>query len=121
MSRFKKDEASGATECGVHLKRALGTRFVAQRLEDFEDVVKQKKTKPCYMLLTVRSSKKSSRKNRKVTHKGGRQGEAENPSRQLERQPGRSDLQSGSGRQHWAVLAHSVQSYCHPGAFSPLL
>lgn len=40
VSRFKKDQASGVTECGVHLKRALGTRFVAQRLEDFEDVVK---------------------------------------------------------------------------------
>lgn len=100
VSRFKKDQASGVTECGVHLKRALGTRFVAQRLEDFEDVVKRKKTKPCSMLLTVRSNKNSSRENRKVTHKGGRRGEAENPSRQLERQPGRSDLQSGSESQH---------------------
>lgn len=95
MSRFKKDQASGVTECGVHLKRALGTRFVAQRLEDLEDVVKQKKTKPCFMLLIVRSNQNSSRENRKVTQQGGRRGEAENPSRQLERQPGRSDLQSG--------------------------
>lgn len=51
------------------MKRALGTKFVAQRLEDFEDVVKRKKTKLCSMLLTVRSNKNSSRENRKVTHK----------------------------------------------------
>lgn len=79
---------------------------MAQLLKDVEDLVKQKKTKTDSMLLTVRSNKNSSSENRKVTHKGGRQGEAEKSKQAVIEEPGRSDLQYGSARLHRTILAN---------------
>lgn len=48
LGRLEKEQASGVTEYGVHLKRALETQLVAQLLKDVEDLVKQKKNKTMF-------------------------------------------------------------------------